>query len=303
MTVKNNESSDLQNIDFNKFGSILKRNGYTALNTSAVASSADITGLHHFEVTASGAVVASLVAIAGTDIFKMDALDGTWDTITSGISITAAKPCDFASFLDILHVTNGTDSPFNWDHIRGGKVSVAPAVDATTGSDIVTAKYVEKFNNYLFYGNVSITIGAVVQHPSRIYWSGSKDTDDWTATNFIDIAKNDGQEITRLQVLGNRLVIFKTRSIYNLLFTGDADVPFILPGGGKSNSTVGCVAPFSVQTVDNGLVFMSYDGFYFYDGINSFKISDKITTTLLALNRGKFTNARSLVQKDKNRYW
>ncbi len=104
-------------------------------------------------------------------------------------------------------------------------------------------------------------------------------------------------------MLGDRLVVYKTRSIYNVFFTGDADVPFILPGGGKSNSTVGCVAPFSVQAVDNGHVFMSFDGFYFYDGINSFKISDKINTTFLALNRSKLVNARSLVQKDKNKYW
>jgi hypothetical protein len=34
-----NEWSDLLNIDFDKFGSIIKRNGYTALNTSAFSVS------------------------------------------------------------------------------------------------------------------------------------------------------------------------------------------------------------------------------------------------------------------------
>ena len=97
LSLNNNESSDLQNIDFNKFGSIIKRNGYTALNTSELNSGADIEGLHNFEVTATGTVVASLVAIAGDNIYKMDSLDGTWDTIKSGISITAGHLVDFAS--------------------------------------------------------------------------------------------------------------------------------------------------------------------------------------------------------------
>lgn len=300
LTLQNNESSDLQNIDFNKFGSVLKRNGYTALKTTAISGTPDIDGLFDFEVSAGGTTVASLVAIAGTDIFKMDDLDGTWDTITSAISITAGNHCDFANFQNILFITNGTDSPFNWDATRNGKCSVGEAV---AGIDLVTAKYVELYNNYLFYGNVSITAASPVAHPSRIYWSNLKDTENWTSTDYIDIAQNDGQEITGLKILGDRLVIFKTRSIYNLYFTGDVDVPFVLPGGGKSNSTVGCIAPFSIQEVDNGLVFMSYDGFYFYDGLNSYKISDKINTTFLGLNRTKFANACSLVQKDKNRYW
>ena len=38
LNLQENESSDLQNIDFDKFGSILKRNGYTCLNTSAMSS-------------------------------------------------------------------------------------------------------------------------------------------------------------------------------------------------------------------------------------------------------------------------
>ena len=34
--LQNNESSDLQNIDFNEFGAIKKRKGYATLNSSAL---------------------------------------------------------------------------------------------------------------------------------------------------------------------------------------------------------------------------------------------------------------------------
>ncbi len=38
LSLKNSESSDLQNIDFNKFGSIVKRNGYSILNSTPVGA-------------------------------------------------------------------------------------------------------------------------------------------------------------------------------------------------------------------------------------------------------------------------
>ena len=97
-------------------------------------------------------------------------------------------------------------------------------------------------------------------------------------------------------------MVYKTRSIYNIFFTGDADIPFILPGGGKSNSPVGCIAPFSIQEVPFGHVFLSTDGFYLYDGINASKISDKITTTLESFNDTRFPNVVSSVQLSKNKY-
>jgi len=292
--LQNNEASDIQNIDFNKFGSILKRNGYTALNTATVNSAADINGLFWFEYVNTGTLTRKAVTVAGDKCFRMDGLDGTWDDITSSISITTGFHVDSATFQNRLHMTNGNDVPFNWD---GANNTGLAASEIPSG--LTTAKFVELYNNHLFLGNVTVS-GTV--HNSRIYWSNIKDAKTWTATDFIDIAQNDGQEIQGLKVLGDRLVVYKDRSIYNVFFTGDVDIPFILPSGGKSNSQVGCAAPFSIQNVDNGQVFLSQDGFYFYDGFNSFKLSDRITTTLDGMDDTKYPKAVSLVQKNKNRY-
>jgi hypothetical protein len=113
---------------------------------------------------------------------------------------------------------------------------------------------------------------------------------------------NDGQVITGLKVLQDRLVVYKERSIYNVFFSGDADIPFIMPGGGKSNSAVGCIAPWSIQELENGHVFLSPDGLYYYDGSNSYKLSYKVQATLDGLNDAYFSRAVSLVYKPKNRY-
>lgn len=293
--LKEHESSDLQNVDFDKFGSLLKRNGYAGLNTASIAA-CQSDGLYWYEFDNSGTYASYALNVTSSKISKMDALDGTWDDISGVVSITSGNHCDFDTFNKKVFVTNGINAPFLWAGAGTARDSVVP-----TG--LTSAKFVKQFNNYLFYANVVVSSG---YYPTRIYWSALRDDTSWDTADWIEVAKDDGQEITGLKVLSDRLVIFKTRSIYNLYFTGDSDIPFILPGGGKSNSPVGCIAPFSIQEVENGLVFLSYDGLYYYDGMNSTKLSNNITNTLFGTNGYNstyYSKAYSLVHKSKNRYW
>lgn len=297
--LKDNESSDLQNIDFDKYGSILKRNGYATLNTASVTGSTSSAtanqcdGLYWYEFpTTAGATTRNALSVFGGKIYRMDDLDGTWDDISGAVSITSGNQFAYETFNKTLFATNGVNPPIQW-------AGIGTAVTATVVSGLTKAKCVCLFNNFLFYGNVTVSGTA---YSSRIYWSAVRDPATWNAADWIEVAKDDGQEITGLKVLQDRLVIFKNRSIYNLYFTGDADVPFILPGGGKSNSAVGCVAQFSIQEVENSLVFLSYDGLYVYDGMNSYKISHQISNTFLDYGYSQLANARSLVYKTRNRY-
>lgn len=291
--VDDSESTDLQNIDFNKFGSIIKRNGYAALNTVALQGSPAIDSLHWYEAVISGSQVRYAMVTAGTNLYKMDSLSGTWDNITGNCTLTAGNHADSENWLNEAYFTNGLNVPVKWSGTGNGTTVPQP-------TSVTKPKYIKQFNNYMFIGNVVVSGTA---QTSRIYWSDLKSTTTWTSTNFIDISKDDGQQITGLRVLSDKLVVFKERSIYNVTFTGDVDLPFILPGGGKSNSNVGCVAPFSIQEVENGLVFLSLDGFYFYDGNNSYKISDRINTTLLGYNITRFNQAVSCKQLSKSRYF
>lgn len=365
LSLSNSESSDLQNIDFNTFGSILKRNGYTALNTTAITSSPTSDGLWWYEYYSSG-YQSKLIDITNAKFYKMDDLDGTWDDITGSTTITAGNFCSFENWNNTVYVTNGTNPPFKWSGsgncavipalvantytFKVTGVSVAPAVGDTytnnavtytitalnlvgtagsilatgsgaptesgnlvratgTGTDpipftvsyanvnITKAKFVVQYNNYLVLGNV--TVGSTA-YPSRWYWCELRDDTVWLATSFIEVSKDDGQQLVNGVVSGDRLAFFKERAIYNANFTGDNAIPFTLA---KSNSSVGCVAPFSIQEVENGLVFLSYDGFYYYDGNNSYKISTNITTTLQGYNKTRFYQARSMRQKNKQRYF
>ncbi len=370
LSLKDTESSDLQNIDFNKFGSILKRSGYLNLTSGTSTGVAASDGLWWYEFVSSGAYASHLMNMTNGNAYSMNNLDGTWHNITGGTSLTAGNFFTFSNWNNKVYMTNGVDKVQQWTgtgnlsplpvlqansytftvnsittaplvgdtysnngttytivnvNVSGTAGSIAGTITGTgSGSpatfgtltkvggagdstisfsleilnaDIETAKYIVQWNNYLFLANV--TLGSTVLQ-TRVYFSNVRDDTTWSAVNWIEISMQDGQPITGMYPLADRLVIFKERSIYNLFFTGDATLPFVYL---VSNSpTVGCVAPYSIQEVENGLVFLSYDGFYYYDSNNAYKMSLQIQNTINGLNLSKLTLSKSLKQRQKNRY-
>lgn len=365
LSLSDSESSNLLNIDFNKMGSILKRNGYTPLKTTAIAATPS-DGLHWYEYVSGGAYASLLLNVTDGKLYKNSGLSSTFTDATGTATLTAGAFCDFDTWLNSAYMTNNTDIPSfmvtganaapipsftaNSYTFQVSGVSVSPTAGATytnnaitytvtyvrlvggagqivatgsgapttsgtltksagTGDATITftqvgasitltkAKCVKQYNNYLFLGNCVVS---GITHKSRILWSNIKDDLTWLATSFIDISKDDGQQIVALHVLAESLVVFKERAIYVVDFTGDSDIPFTVR---KSDSNVGAVAQHSVQEIENGLVFLSYDGLYYFDGHNSYKISLQIQTTLLGYNATRFNQCRSMRQKNKNRYF
>jgi hypothetical protein len=288
LALADNEASDLKNIEFSVFGSVAKRNGYTRLNTSAANSGATCTGLTW--VTLGG--TSFLVGTFGDQIMKQDGLDGTWDDITGGVTITAGNDnlFTFTVLDDLMLATNNVDPVIKWT----GTGNVA-AGDVPTG--LTDAQWTETWNNFAFYAN---TLVSGTRHSTRIYWSNLKDPTTWTATDFNDVGKNDGQAITGIRGIGDQFIIFKEHSIWKMLFTGDSDVPFVFQ---ETPADVGCISGYSIQEVNNGLVFLAEDGLYFFDGVDAVKVSNRLNTTFSSFEDNRFDTAVSSYQHSKNRYW
>lgn len=290
LNVQDNESTDNQNIDYDKFGSLLKRSGYATLNSSAFNSGAAWNSLHWFEMSDE---TDYLIGTCGNKIAKMDSLDGTWDDITGALTITAGNDnrMTWTTFLDTALGTNNVNVPVQWT--GSGNASAA-----TVPTGLTKAKFITVFQGYVHYTHVTVSGTA---HKSRTYWSAQNSISSFDSADFRDINRNDGQTVTGVKVLGDRQVFFKERSIWIEQFTGDADIPFVFT---KTPSHVGCIDGYSIQEIDNGLIFLSDDGYYFFDGLNSTKISDRITYTLTTtLEPNRFANSPSCYQKSKNRYW
>ena len=371
LSLKDSESSGLQNIDFNKFGSILKRNGYALLTSGTTSGSTSSDGLWWYEYVNSGAYASSLIDITNGQVLQMNGNSPPYNNVTGSATITPGNFFTFTNWANNCFMTNGKDSPLVLvagtnvttlaalqansytftvysittnpsigdtytnngitytvvyvntsgasGSIAGTIIMIGSGVPSTFGiltrvsgsgdstinfslevlnANITSAKYIAQWQNFLFLANVNINNGTFL--PTRIYWCNVRDFTTWSATSWIEISMQDGQPITGMYPLADRLVIFKERSIYNLFFTGDAQLPFVYL---VSNSpTVGCMAPYTIQEIENGLVFLSYDGFYYYDSNNSYKMSLQIQNTISGLNLTKLQNARSLKQRNKNRY-
>lgn len=115
--------------------------------------------------------------------------------------------------------------------------------------------------NYITIYKDSLFIAGDPDNPSRLYYSGGGDkVEDFTiggGGGFIDITKNDGQEITGMIVFKDSLLVFKERSIYKFSFSESG-----LPSVEQVNPAIGCVAPKSLVNVENDVFFAGEDGVY-----------------------------------------
>ncbi len=296
-SLEDNESSKLLNIDFDVTGQFHKRGGYTQLNTTAFNSGASFNGLYWFEKSDG---TKYLLGTCGTKLGVATSLTQTatpFTDRTGGLTFTAGNNNyqSFATMLDTVLGTNGVDLP--WQCVGSSNaIVIAGIAGGGSAPTITTAKFVEVFSNYAFLANVT---ESGTYKGSRLYWSAIDSISSWSASDFREVGKNDGQVITGLKTLGSSLVIFKRHSIWIANFTGDSDIPFVFQ---KTRSTVGCVSGYSIQEVENGLLFMADDGLYYFDGNNSFKISQRVKDTIATFNQNRFANVPSAYLLSGNRY-
>ena len=250
-----------------------------------------INGLNWFEKSDG---TKYLMAVAGSSLMVSTSLtqaSNPFVDMTGTITITPGQnnQISWSTMLDTVVGTNGVDQPF-----QSTGSAIATALTGPTG--LTTAKYTEVFSNYCFLANVNVS---GVYYGSRVYWSEIDSLSTWQSTSFRDVNKADGQIITGLKKLGSSLVIFKRHSIWIANFTGDSDIPFVFQ---QTRSTVGCISGYSIQEVENGLVFMSDDGLYYFDGNNTYKLTDRILSTLQGFSRQRYAQCCSAYLITKNRY-
>jgi len=188
--LKDTESPNCQNVYFGVDGGIIKRKGFDVLDT-APDGAATVTGDYQYTM-ADGTTF--LIETVSDEVNVSDSLSTIdWTDLTGGATITPGHLFSFATLADLVVMTNGEDVPLSWD---GDDAAVSAAGVPT---DVTKVKWITTFQNYMFYGNCAT---AVTTYGSRIYWSNLADPATWTATDFIDVNKNDGEQITGLAVIG-----------------------------------------------------------------------------------------------------
>lgn len=241
------------NVTLKLDGGFHKLGGATKLNSAQVTeggSGVPFQGIIDvwFQGTA-GTETQKRFAQAGTKLLKED-VDGVWDVLTTGL--TADKEPCFEIFNDsVFWASDGhVDTPQRWDGAAGSTSNV--------GGTPPTFSFMVKHKNRMWAAGVA-------SNPSRLYYSGALDGNDWVGatSGSIDIDPSDGDRITGLKSHKNELLVFKgthRQSIHRITGSSPsgsdafARIPFV--------TGVGSINHNGIFTVNDDLVFPSPRGIH-----------------------------------------
>lgn len=247
--IADTEATELINLDLNPGGELTKRPPTHLSGTYTPGGK--LFGL--FNVASVGSV---FIASSNANLYKSS--DGlTWTLI-------GATP----------NINNNSQAIQYVDKVYFSTFSGVYVYDGVTVSLIVgspSSQFITVFRDRLFVTGATMA--------SRLYFSDSLDPTTWTGTNFIDVSAGDGDELSGLYPLHDKLLIFKNKSIWSLYVQG-SPIAWIMR---LSIQNVGAFSGDTIVEIENIIYFVSYNGVYRTDGTDFICISDPIANILLAL--------------------
>ncbi len=254
----------VNNIYFDKDWSMLRRNGYSAYNVSAVTGAQPIRGLWPFKATDGTNYI--IAYSTGTMFYSSG--NGAFTAIPGLQNLSTSAEMECVQALGYLNCTNGSDTPFRTNVASTQTLSSAPF-----GTHIGT------FRNRIVIAGVSGT-------QTQLYLSGELDPTDWTLNLFPNLSTspvqinisgtNDGSKINCL--MGQFQGQFLAGRDYDLYALGGYDNrDFTLR---KVSDQIGCIEPKSVQEVNNVLHWVSKRGVEGYTGTQIIPVSYTIDPTI-----------------------
>lgn len=196
------------------------------------------------------------------------------------------------SYNDLFIVTNGNDNIKYWDGSIFGDLAGSPP----------KAKNLTAFYDHLILGH---TIEAGVDYPLKIQWSVIGDPTDWTGAGSGYFHLSDTPDwVIGFALLGDRLYVFKERSIWEITHVGGTDVfsaQLIMEG-------IGTIIPGAITSLGDEILFYGQDNFYLFDGSNLTGVGDKIfpylyETGLKKVNLSKLPRAPSVYVEELGDFW
>lgn len=188
--------SRLQNIIFEQSGAVKKVGGSERINATAITGAPNIMGMFDAWYAGTGGTFTQKFFAVTSDskVYKED-MDGTFDDITGGATITADAIPVFAQFADLTVILFSTnDTPLSSD---------GTTASALGGSPPAGRGGVPHVNRFWIWGTNA--------NPSRIAYSAYGDPTIWSGadTGIFDIDVNDGDRIIGAASHKDRLIIFK----------------------------------------------------------------------------------------------
>ena len=209
-----NESPDLLNVDVDPRGGVSRRNGVTAINTTALTG--HIRSLFAHSSASYNQILAAVTASANSTLWY--ATTGNFTQIASSagnITMTGEIPPRAVTFNDYTYIVNAALFDTSYAAVKwsgtGNADRLTPDIDGTDGH-FPCARYTTTWGQFVW---VAYTLESGTYYKNRVRFSKVNDAENWTATDYIDIdVGEDGDFITAILPDGDRLLVFKQNSVY-----------------------------------------------------------------------------------------
>lgn len=278
--VKDTETVDALNVDFDTRGAVKKRLG--SVQRGATDANDDMDFLLPYR-TPGGA--SNLLVILQGQLAQY--ADGSFvRTAMAGSTQNATALNHGVAAGGSAYVVNNTDGTLKVNGTTATRLGTA----AGAAGNHPKARYVTFHKNKLFFGNCNA--GA---NPSRVIFTGSDltptDLEYFKTLSVVDFDPDDGDEITALVPFLDQLTVFKRNKIFTL--RGQPTITSLIKV--LANPALGCVAPRTACAWDKGVMFLSTRGVFSFDGARATRVSEKIDPALNALPPDTLAGASAIV--------
>ena len=270
-------------------GSLHKRAGRTKLNSVQTgAGSRDCHGLFDFEGT--------LIGSFGTTYYKMEEMDGTWDSLQTSMSDDTVEMEDYQGNLFIC----------NWagDYIKTMQVNGTSMTNLNTTNVGGQGAHPKVYKDHLL-------VSGVPGYPYTFYYSEVSDIDDFANGGTWPINTHDGDELTGWGELEGRNYAFKRWSIHQTTYRGGSpywSVQQMVRGKGTRSPLT--IKNVTLKTGEEVLMFLGSDRkLYQFDGYNcnavssGFEENNEICPIALdTLNQGGLKYAHAVIDSENHWY-
>jgi hypothetical protein len=249
--LADNESPDMLNVTVDPRGGIRMRDGVDRRNTTAL--SADVKGMWGFH-TDSG--TNQLMVNYGTKVARSAV--GNFTDLTGITARTNGSRVYGITMNNVAYGVSYDQPSFRWN----GTTAADLGTTFGASGNMPQAQYVAFWNNFAWVAN---TYESATGYQSRVRWSAVNDPETWAAADYVDIDLGEhGDAITALVPDGDRLLIFKTNSVY-AIFGFDSDSFQVV----TLTNDMGSVELSSPVNTPFGTFFWhAQEGVFVYDGQN-----------------------------------
>jgi hypothetical protein len=187
-------------------------------------------------------------------------------------------------------VTLGTERPYGWVNMfnRVYFSNGAATVIYADGSSLAklagdvqgSARFMAPAVNHLV---LAYTTESSVDHPNRVRWSKSGDTNTWTS---VSAGSNDLIEvpyaITGLAGLGRNVYVYRANGVSGMYPTGNGQAPFAFENVSTAPRGCGNFWPYALATFGTMCCFVAEDDIYKQDGSGFSPIGGKAKKKIFA---------------------